>query len=235
MLLQMLPQDRVTLIGNLWGLGRRLGVATLDFATGTPHLVTNSPADLGILVDGILASAMAPLALPPVPLPNLPASADLTPHMDGGLYAEAPIAALFDLSALAPSIVLTHVVVISSFPWFPSDDSDPVQGHEFPPDPKFGSIGDRMNALMSEANATKDTRLAWAAIELKKAGLSEPDVFEITGHHINAPPELIRLFPTTRLGWQAFEFVAAEMRAMQTRGCEEAAAILGTTVDCSGF
>ena len=36
-------------------------------------------------------------------------------------------------------------------------------------------------------------------------------------------------------GWQAFEFVPAEMKAMQMRGCQEAAAVLGAAVDCSGF
>ena len=92
-----------------------------------------------------------------------------------------------------------------------------------------------MNALMSEASATKDTRLAWAAIELRKTGRSEDEVLEITGHRVADPPEFIRLFPKRRLGWQAFEFTPAEMKVMQKRGCEEAAAILGATVDCSGF
>jgi predicted acylesterase/phospholipase RssA len=233
LLLQMIPEDRVKAIGDLWNSGRRLGVATLDFATGRPHVVTNSPEDLQILVKGILASAMAPLALPPVLLPF--GSAGPTPHMDGGLYAEAPIAALFELAWGPPSIALTHVVVISSFPWFPSDDSNPVQGHDFPADPTFGSIGDRMNALMSEANASKDTLLASAAIELRKAGLTEPRVFDVTGYHIPGMPQLIKLFPSKRLGWQAFEFVPAEMKAMQMRGCQEAAAVLGAAVDCSGF
>ncbi len=231
----MLPPDRIAEIGNLWDAGRRLGVATLDFSAGLPHPVTNSPEDLEMLVDAIFASAMAPLALSPVLLPHENAGDGLRPHMDGGLYEEMPVRTLFDIAAIDPPIALTHVVVVSSFPWFPSDDQDPVQADEFPEDPKFGSLGDRMNALMSEASATKDTRLAWAAIELRKAGRTEDEVLEITGHRVGEPPELLRLFPEQRLGWQAFNFTPAEMRAMQRRGCEEAAATLGAAIDCSLF
>lgn len=234
LLLSRLSADRIAKLGDLWTQDRRLGVATLDFKTGARHLVTNSPSDLGVLVQGIMASAMAPLALPPVPLPSQSGGAP-APHMDGGLYEEAPVRTLFEVAAIPPSIGLTHLLVVSSFPWFPSDDSDPVQAKIFPAAPKFGSIGDRMNALMSEANATKDTRLAWAAIELRKAGRSEAEVYEITGHRVGAPPELIKLFPKRRLGWQAFEFALPEMKAMQKRGCVEAAETLGATVDCSAF
>lgn len=235
LLREMLPPERIALIGDLWDTGRRLGVATLDFAAGAPHVVTNAPADLEMLLDGIFASAMAPLALAPVPLLNETAGDGLRPHMDGGLYEEMPVRTLFDIAAIDPPIALTHVVVVSSFPWFPSDDLDPVQADEFPDDPKFGSLGDRMNALMSEASATKDTRLAWAAIELRKAGRSEDEVLEITGHRVAEPPELIRLFPKRRLGWQAFVFTPTEMKVMQKRGCAEAAGALGAAVDCHRF
>jgi len=234
LLLSKLSPDRLAKLGALWTVDCRLGVATLDLETGKRHVVTNSPADLLILVEGVMASAMAPLALPPIPLPPS-AGGDRTPHVDGGLYEEVPARTLFEVASLEPAIRLTHVVVVSSFPWFPSDDSDPIQGKPFPTTPKFGSIGDRMNALMSEANATKDTRLAWAAIELRKAGRTAAEVADITGHDITDAPELIRLFPKHRLGWQAFDFSTAEMIAMQKRGCEEASAILGATVDCSQF
>ena len=233
LLLSRLSADRIAMLGDLWSQNRRLGVATLDFSTGRRHLVTNRPSHLGILVKAIMASAVAPLALPPVPLPGQTGAP--APHMDGGLYEEAPVRTLFEVAAMRPKIALTHVVVVSSFPWFPSDDGDPVQAKVFPVNPKFGSIGDRMNALMSEASATKDTRLAWAAIELRKDGRSEKAVHRITGHRVGPPPTMIRLFPKRRLGWQAFEFVVADMKKMQKRGCTEAAEILGATVDCSVF
>lgn len=223
-LLEAVPDRRIEAIAAEWPR-RRLGVATLDFSSGRPDVYTNQPDRIRCLRTGILASAMAPLALPPIPLgpAACDAAARLSPHFDGGVYAVAPFEALFDLAALEPAIPLTHVVVISAFPFFPGDETDPVQTHVFPLEPKFRATGDRMNALLSESAATKEISLTRAALALRRAGTDAAAVARLTG--LNVPydaPELVELVPKHRLGWEAFDFRQDEMRRMHRRGYEEA-------------
>lgn len=231
-LLEALPDPRLDQMAAEWPR-RRLAAATLDFKTGRPDVYTNDPRLIRCLRSGILASAMAPLALPPIPLArdgcNSP-GVTLTPHFDGGVYAVAPFAALFDLAAMEPAIPLTHVVVISAFPWFPGGETDPVQAHTFPNSPKFRAIGDRMNALLSEASATTEIELARAALALRRAGTDPAAVARLTGLTIPyPPPTLIELVPESRLGWEAFDFNQDDMRRMHKRGYDEAMVTLGIT------
>ena len=209
---------------------RRVGAATTDFGNGRPHLITNEPSQVDLLRDGVFASAMVPLMLPPVPLP--PAGSDpssapgdssrWSPHLDGSVYAVAPLPALFELAAVEPAITLTHVVIIGAFPEFPGWDHGAVQEERFPSKPDFEQIGDRMTALLSEAGVTKDLALTRAALALRRAGVDARTVELETGLRIpGEPPELIALLPGARLGWQALEFRRDEMRAMFERGYRE--------------
>ncbi len=238
-LLEAFPQARLKQITSMWP-DRRLVVTTLDFCTGRPDPVTNSPNDSLKLREAILASAMAPLALPPIPLPSAGSERcpALTPHLDGGVYSMAPFNALFDVAFRERALHLTHVIVVSAFPMFPSDDKDPVQDHQFPPNPKFKAIGDRMNVLLSEAGASATIRLARAAIALRKAGLDPAEVQALTGMRISTePPQLIELMPTSRLGWEALDFCQRDMTLMYKRGqleaCHSLATQLGVSLPCT--
>jgi predicted acylesterase/phospholipase RssA len=223
-LAQKLPDAKLTEIGKGWP-ERRLGVLATDFGNGRPAIFTNSPEDLGTdstqlarFRDGVLASTISPLATPPVYIkPNL-AKTDV-PTFDGGIHAVTPIQLLFDLAARSPEIELTQVIVFSAYPPFPSDDSRPVQTKRFPGRPNFGDTGSRMDALISESSITKEVALAWAAIELRKAGVTAQKVRERTGLYIlRAPRELVLIAPDTRLGWDNLKFDKGEMRQMFERG-----------------
>jgi predicted acylesterase/phospholipase RssA len=228
-LVKALPQERLAALRDEWPR-RRLAVTTLDFASGRPHVFTNAPDDIPQLREGILASAMAPLALPPIPIPDARTGVEETaknPHLDGGVYEVAPFEALFDLASVEPPIPLTHVAVISAFPDFPGSETKPVQRAPFPSHPKFRAVGDRMNALLSEAASSTDIKLARAAIALRHEGVDAPTVRRLTGFMILGPaPTLIVLAPKERLGWEAFRFDSAEMATMYRRGYEEASAEL---------
>lgn len=228
---------------------RRIGVTSLDFATGRPRLITNGPSEVARFRDGMLASAAVPLMLPPVNLPGkrhvaeqeddrLPARHPQrgepaeppppgSPHMDGGIYAIAPFAALFELAAIEPAIPLTHVVLVSAFPEFPGGEVGSVQEGDFPMKPDFREIGDRMATLLAEAGVAKDLALVRAAIALRRAGEDGESVRSATGLFIpGEAPELIELLPTGRLGWKALEFRRDDMREMFERGYHEGRAIL---------
>jgi len=240
-----LPDARLRLLGSAWP-DRRLAVTSLDFASGRPHAVTNAPADISSLRTGMLASAMAPLAFPPASLPAASGAADparRTPHLDGGVYAVAPIADLLELAARAPVVPLTHIVVISAFPEFPAAELDAVQEDVFPDDPSFMAIGDRMNALLSEAAVTKELDLLRAAAALCRAGLTADEIAATTrlalpcriapgdapstrAARAGSPPALVVLAPAQRLGWRALRFAPAEMAEMVRRGRDEARAAL---------
>ncbi|MFN2431885.1 MAG: patatin-like phospholipase family protein [Gemmatimonadota bacterium] len=209
---------------------RRIGAVTVDFGDGQPDVVTNQPGEMSRFRDGVFASAQVPLVMPPVPLPPGAGAGGrehgdaLSPHLDGGVLAVAPIAALFELAAIAPSIRLTHVVVISPFPKSPSADQG---GQPFPDDPDFRQIGDRMTTLLGEALVSKDLALVRAALELRNAGLSAAAVREVTGMSIaGEPPELIEILPASRLGWRALEFDRDVMGEMHERGYFETRARL---------
>jgi predicted acylesterase/phospholipase RssA len=230
-IIKALPDSYIAALQASWP-DRRLAVTTTNFAAGMEHVFSNAGTSAKQLREGILASAMAPLALPPVPASNIADQAE--PHFDGGVCSEAPLKALFDIVNAPPATNLTHLVVISCFPWHPTkDDKDYlVQGGSilepklFPRSPNFIQTGNRMNALLSESAATKDTRLAMAAIELGKAGLDVTKVKAITGYDVRTTPTLIKLFPQGRLGWRAFKFDRNEMKTMQDRGRNEATATL---------
>jgi predicted acylesterase/phospholipase RssA len=218
---QVLSQERLKRIGAAWPK-RRMVAATLDFGTGKPDPISNSPDNMPRLVDGIFASAMAPLALPPIPVESAPGNSRKTPHLDGGVYAVAPFEALFEIAAQPPEIHLTHVVVVSAFPLFPSNDDSAVQGHRFPNNPKFKAVGDRMNVLISEAGASADIRLARAAVAMRCVGTSTAEVEVATGLRIpGSSPILIELLPSSRLGWEALQFRVQDMKMMYDRGLEE--------------
>jgi predicted acylesterase/phospholipase RssA len=206
---------------------RRLAIVTSDFGSGNADVVTNSPQDIdptnaydSRLFNGIIASAIAPLVGPAVPLEQGYAPAEKTPHFDGGVCSEAPFEALFEVASRAPQIDLTHVIVISSYPYFPGSDHT---AKPFPMDPKFKTIGLRFDSLLSEASATKDIRIARAAIALRGLNVTGPDVMAMTGLSIPGnPPKLIEAVPRERMGWDNGEFVPSDMKRMRKLGYSEA-------------
>jgi predicted acylesterase/phospholipase RssA len=228
-LVTALPDEKIQRLGRLWP-DRRIAAATLDFANGCSHDFSNSVSDLPHLREGILASAMAPLALPPIPLQTDKPCGKLpgkTSHLDGGVAEVAPFRTLFELAAREPAISLTHIVVISAFPIFPGKEGDSVQKHAFPSNPKFRAIGDRMNALLSEAGASSEINLAKTALALRARGAAPEEVKAASGFFVSDPvPQLIVLAPKERLGWEAFRFVPAEMSEMYRRGYEEGMEVL---------
>lgn len=215
-----LPDPKIIEIVRLWPKTRLVVVAT-DFGTGAPAPFTNAPSDVSNdparFRYGVLASAISPLATPPV---YIKADADKPsqPNLDGGVHAVAPFQALFDLAARSPRVELTRVVVFSAYPPFPSSDSGQLQ-KPFPTRPQFKDIGARMDALISESSISKEISVAWAAIQLRLAGISADKVREITGLNIPSPPsELMVIAPTGRLGWNNLTFNKDEMRKMFKRG-----------------
>jgi predicted acylesterase/phospholipase RssA len=220
-LAKKLPNQSLDQIAQMWPR-KRLVVLATNFANGTPAPFTNNPVDMGPgfsrFRNGVLASTISPLATPPVYEKPL-AGGSGQPHLDGGIHAVTPFQALFELAARSPPIDLTQVVVFSAFPVFPGSDSGAAQKDPFPAQPKFGDIGSRMDALISESSVTKETSLAWAAIKLRTSGVSAEEVLKRTGLNIPHPPlELILIAPDTRLGWNNLKFDKTEMREMFRRG-----------------
>lgn len=219
---KMLPGDKVAQIGKRWTEPLRLVVLATGFGSGQPAPFTNSPEDIALgsarFRDGVLASAISPLATPPVYIKPRPGKA-ASPHLDGGIHAVTPFQAFFDLVARSPEIELTHVLVFSAYPPFPSSDTGAAQKKPYPGRPQFGDIGARMDALISESSISKEISLAWAAIELRNKGVSADKVRERTGLYIpKAPQELILYAPKTRLGWDNLKFDKSEMTEMFNRG-----------------
>jgi len=195
--------------------GLRLVVLGTNFGTGKPASFTNSPDQMALGLsrfrDGVLASTISPLATPPVYIKS-------EPILDGGVHAVAPFQAFFDLAAQSPEVGITQLIVVSAYPAFPSDDSASVQKH-YPAHPNFGDIGARMDATISESSISKEIALAWAAIELRNAGVTADRVKERTGFYIPKPPkELVVIAPVKRLGWNNLRFDPAEIGKMYTLG-----------------
>ena len=224
-------------IGAAWSAvpPLRLAIAALDFKRGAPRVFTNSPSDLRQLPYGILASAMAPLALPPIPISEVDGAAfSKNPHLDGSIYAVAPIGELFDVAALPPQIGLTDLVIISAFPRFPGDDDKSVQPKPFPRNPSFTDVGDRMTVLLSEASASKEIALLRAALALRAGGTSPAAVAGITGLRIpSEPPALCVLAPEHRLGSHVLRFQPKEMTTMYELGLGEGRGQLAPAGRCA--
>lgn len=211
---------------------RRLGIATTDFGAGQGDVVTNSPADTrpkapgktvyeSRLFRGIFASAITPLMGYPVRMSQGSAAGPKTPHFDGGVYSEAPFNVLFDLAARAPAIPLTHVIVISAYPFFPGSPGPGTPG--FPGRPNFEEVGLRFDTLLSEASATKDILLARAALVLRGLRQTEKSVRELTGLTIpSPPPALIEAAPENRLGWDNAGVDSGKMKQLAVLGEKEA-------------
>lgn len=207
---------------------KRLGIATIDFGRGRGDVVTNSPADTtspgGIyesrLFRGIFASAITPLIGYPVSMTRN-TNGPKTPHFDGGVYSEAPFKVLFDLAATVPAIVLTHVIVISAYPFFPGRRR--TETPQFPKKPNFEQIGLRFDTLLSEASATKDILLARAALRLRALNEPEQKVKSMTGLTIpSPPPTLIEAAPGKRLGWDNGTVDQRKMKDLESLGEAEA-------------
>jgi predicted acylesterase/phospholipase RssA len=212
---------------------RRLAIATVDFGAGRLEVVRNWPHDISSpepaglprdpyqsrLYDGIVASAMTPLVGPPITLrQDFPPYAN-TPHLDGGVCTEIPFAALFETAAIDPPIDLTHVIAISSFPYFPGADG---ATNPFPVDPMFMDTGLRFDTLLSEASAMRDIQIARASLELLRLGMLREQLARVTGLSISGPaPTLIEVVPGQRIGWNNGEFVPAVMTTMRNQGYKE--------------
>ncbi len=218
---ERLTDERLAKLTAMWTETRVVVLAT-DYATGQPAVYSNEPPlDPGqypeTLRAGLLASASSPLTVPPVYIPNGTNRAQ--PHLDGGVSAIAPFEAFFDLAAKPPAVPLTHIVVISPYPTYPATDSHPAQRKAFPPKPNFGELSARTGALVSESSVTKEIALAWSALSLRSAGVSQEKVYERTGLNIPNPSvDLILFTPETRLGWDTLRFDRAELEEIFTRG-----------------
>jgi predicted acylesterase/phospholipase RssA len=215
-----LPDSRLLQIAKDWPT-RRLVVVGTDFGTGFPALfgsdeIFKNPSRFR---DGVLASTISPLATPPVYIKN--GSSKATPHLDGGVHALSPFQALFEIASSSDAIALTHIIVFSAYPQFPTADADEAHRIQkpYPVRPKFGAIAARMDALISESSVSKEVALVWAAIELRKKGVSAEIVYKQTGFKIPTPPSNMIIFaPEQRLGWDNLRFNKTEMGKMAKLG-----------------
>ena len=228
MLGRRLPDSRLLQIAKGWP-ARRLIVVGTDFGTGLPapfssDEILNNPSRFR---NGVLASAIAPLATPPVYIKNT--TSNVTAHLDGGIVAVSPFQALFDVAARPDVIALTHIIVFSAYPQFPT--ADPDEAHRiqkpYPVRPNFGAIGARMNSLLSEFSVSKEVALVWAAIELRKKGVSADIIYQQTGFNIPMPPSSLIIFaPQQRLGWDNLKFNKTEMAKMAKLGRQASPRVL---------
>jgi predicted acylesterase/phospholipase RssA len=227
--------DPLQSLAKAWSLPpeeRRVVAATaIDFASGGTDYVMNSPDDLppngmhycSRFYDGIFASAVPPLFGPPTLICNRAArSSPPTPHFDGGPYQEAPFDVLFEIQNDL-QIRLTHIVLISSYPFFPGSDARPAQAARFPKDPHIGEIAGRFDSVLSEASVTSLTRLACLTLQLHSAGHDPHHIRRRTG--IRPPhtaggsaPQLVAAFPCERMGFDPNHFDEIEMGEMRKRG-----------------
>jgi predicted acylesterase/phospholipase RssA len=225
--------DLLQRVGSMWP-ARRVAVTTIDFRSGTDHVVassdfTSQPGDDTAFRRAIFASAVPPLIGPPVPLKDAQ-DMETSPHYDGGVYSEAPFDALFAAAALPECPVeFTHVILLSSWPAFPGQDAGGVQQGEYPPKARLLQIADRFNTVLSEAGATRDLRSAGSALKLRAVGVSVAEVQQITGLAVPGTPKLIVVRPDVRLGWRANRFVQGEMKAMVARGWERGKQVFENT------
>ncbi len=209
---EKLTDERLNKLTAMWP-ETRVVVLSTEFANGRPAAYSNEPAsNPERFRAGILASASSPLTTPPVYILS-------EPFLDGGVSAIAPFQAFFDLAAKPPAVPLTHIVVISPYGAYPSPDSNPAQRKPFPPKPNFGEISARTGALVSESSVTKEIALAWSALSLRNAGISQEKVKERTGLDIaQSSIDLMLFTPDTRLGWDSLRFDPVELEEMFTRG-----------------
>jgi predicted acylesterase/phospholipase RssA len=234
-------QDALRALADAWAspTDKKIVAATMiDFAVGATDYVMNSPDDLppgdpdeklycSRFYDGVFASAVPPLLGPPIPLRNRdPGLPSKTPHFDGGPYQEAPFDIFFGIQS-EHRIPLTHVILISSYPFFPGSDDDPAQTVRFPKDPGLFKIAARFDSVLSESAVTNLTRLACQTLKLQAAGHDPAHIRKHTG--IRPPhrrdgeiPQLVAAFPCERMGFDPDRFEEKEMAEMRRRGSEQA-------------
>lgn len=235
--------DALEALSKLWALppDRRKIVAatTIDFQAGATDYVMNCPDDLpptdpkeklycSRFYDGVFASAVPPLLGPPTPIRNRTSRlSSPTPHFDGGPYQEAPFDVFFEIQN-DQQIRLTHVVLVSSYPFFPGSDAHPAQAARFPKNPHLLDIAGRFDSVLSEASVTNLTRLACQTLRLHAERKHPPDqIRHRTG--IRPPhtpdgtiPQLVAAFPCERMGFDPDHFDKVEMGEMRKRGNEQA-------------
>jgi hypothetical protein len=125
-------------------------------------------------------------------------------------------------------IRLTHVVLVSSYPFFPGSDAHPAQSVRFPKDPHLLDIAGRFDSVLSEASVTNLTRLACRTLKLHAEGRHDPaHIRKRTGirpPHAQAgeTPQLVTAFPCERMGFDPNRFDEIEMGEMRKRGNEQA-------------
>ncbi len=214
--MQALDERAMQEISSAWP-ERKIGVTTTDFRSGQPRLWTNDPAERGKdFRDGVFASAMAPLALPPV------RTRDGELLFDGGVYANVPVRALFNLAEKNPRTRLTHIIVDTPLAEFPGNETHPVQSRAFPENPTFRDVNERAVQLYSESSASKDIALLCAALALQNAGVNSKQIEQATGIALGQnSPKLIVLQPRGRLGWRSLEFRKNDMQEMYRRGYDD--------------
>jgi predicted acylesterase/phospholipase RssA len=222
---------------------RIVAASTINFLTGQPDYVVNGERDLpsktvldddlchSRFYDGIFASTVPPLIGEPVPLtPADDPAGKKTQHYDGGPYAEAPFDLLFSL-AEEQKVSLSHVVMISSYPYFPGSDQNPAQKKVFPRDAHLLKTAARFDTLLSESAVTTGYRIA--SLTLQSAALLDSrnptDIRRQlrlqTGLKIplQGPlPILVGAFPSERLGYDNNDFREDEMAEMYRRGKTQA-------------
>jgi hypothetical protein len=122
---------------------------------------------------------------------------------------------------------LTHVILISSYPFFPGCDGKPAQATRFPADPNLFEIGGRFDSVLSEAAVTNLTRLACQTLKLQAKGHDPEHIRKHTG--MRPPhcrdgeiPQLVAAFPHERMGFDPDRFNETEMGEMRRRGQTQA-------------
>ncbi|HEX7251317.1 MAG TPA: patatin-like phospholipase family protein [Thermoanaerobaculia bacterium] len=232
-------RDALEAVARAWASStdRKIVAASLiDFSTGATDYVMNSPEDLppvgpdelrycSRFYDGVFASAVPPLLGSPTPLLNRAATFK-TPHFDGGPYQEAPFDVFFEIQS-EQRVRLTHVILISSYPFFPGSDGKPAQATRFPADPNVLEIGGRFDSVLSEAAVTNLTRLACQTLGLQAKGHDPEHIRKHTG--MRPPhcrdgeiPQLVTAFPHERMGFDPDRFNETEMGEMRRRGQTQA-------------
>ena len=222
--------------------GKIVAASTADYSTGASDFVLNKPPDLteqdpycSRFYKGLFASTVPPIIGPPVRMArHRGGKAKKTPHFDGGPYQEAPFNLLFQLSE-DYNIQLSHIIVISSYPFFPGDDTNYAQKESFPIRPKFLQIAARFDSLLSESAVSDQTRLACQTLKLAETTwLSTEDIYRQTGIRVpsrrfwkdtkgkRAVPKLIAAFPCERMGFDNSNFDKNEMGEMRRRGWAQA-------------
>ena len=234
-------RDALEAVARAWASSadrKIVAASVIDFSAGATDYVMNSPDDLppagpdesrycSRFYDGVFASAVPPLLGPPTPLLGRTARfPGKTPHFDGGPYQEAPFDVFFEIQS-EQQVRLTHVILISSYPFFPGSDGKPAQATRFPADPNLFEIGGRFDSVLSEAAVTNLTRLACQTLKLQAKGHDPEHIRKHTG--MRPPhcrdgeiPQLVAAFPHERMGFDPDRFNETEMGEMRRRGQTQA-------------